>query len=59
MAGLIRATHPWAYRSGQWALLTGTMIDPASGHACYVFRFPDGDADWLPIDDPLAGYEFG
>lgn len=54
---LIRATHPYAYRSGQWARLVGTMDDPETGRRCYSVAFPDGETDWWPVDDEAHGYE--
>ena len=54
----IRGTHPYAFRSGQWARLTGTMEDPETGRVCYAVVFPDGAADWWPVEDAVAGYEF-
>jgi hypothetical protein len=54
---LIRSTHPHAYRSGKWARLVGTMDDPETGRRCYSVMFPDGAADWWPVDDKAHGYE--
>jgi hypothetical protein len=54
----IRATHPDAFRSGQWATLTGTLDDPESGRRCYAVRFPDGESDFWPVQDMEHGYEF-
>ncbi len=54
---LIRATHPYAYRSGKWARLVGTMDDPETGRRCYSVMFPDGATDWWPVDDAAHGYE--
>lgn len=34
------------------------MDDPETGHRCYAVKFPDGAADWWPVDDPDCGYEF-
>lgn len=55
---LIRATHPYAFRSGRWAALVGTVDDPETGCRCYSVLFPDGAADWWPVDDEAHGYEF-
>lgn len=55
----IRGTHPYVFRSGQWATLIGTQDDPETGRRCYAVRFDDGMTDWWPVDDKSAGYEFG
>lgn len=52
----IRATHPYAYRSGEWA--ENAMIVTARGQDCYLVSFPDGRTDLWPVEDPVAGYEF-
>lgn len=57
-AQLIRGTHPYVFRSGQWAELIGTMDDPESGRRQYAVKFPDGATDWWPVNDKAAGYEF-
>lgn len=54
----IRATHHYAFRSGEWAELVGTMDDPETGRRQYAVKFPDGATDWWPVDDTAAGYEF-
>lgn len=53
----IRATHPYAYRSGQWATVLTTVPGPTRD--CYIVEFPDGATDWWVVGDPDAGYEFG
>jgi hypothetical protein len=52
----IRATHPYSYRSGQWAELLTTA--PGTDRDCYVVQFPDGATDFWVVDDQHAGYEF-
>ena len=54
----IRGTHPYIFRSGEWASLVGVMNDPETGRPCYAVVFDDDAADWWPVDDPAAGYEF-
>lgn len=54
---LIRATHPYAFRSGQWARLAGTVDDPATGRRCWSVQFPDGESDFWPVDDGDHQYE--
>lgn len=58
MTDSIRGTHPYIFRSGEWAELIGTMDDPETGRRCYAVKFPDGATDWWPVDDTAAGYEF-
>jgi hypothetical protein len=53
----IRGTHPYVFRSGQWARLTGTVDDPETGRRCYSVVFEDGATDFWPVDDTAAGYE--
>ncbi len=57
-AQLIRGTHPYVFRSGQWARLVGTVDDPETGRRCYSVMFADGATDWWPVEDDAAGYEF-
>jgi hypothetical protein len=53
----IRATHPYGFRSGEWAEVLTTA--PAAGGAdCFVVRFGDGVTDWWRVADPDDGYEF-
>lgn len=52
----IRTTHPWGFRSGEWAtLLTITQVN---NRCCYVVIFPDGVTDSWVISDVMAHYEF-
>jgi hypothetical protein len=54
----IRGTHPYVFRSGQWARLVGTVDDPETGRCCYSVVFEeDGATDFWPVDDTAAGYE--
>jgi hypothetical protein len=59
----IRAMHPYAYRSGQWAEILA--VAPANGDRdilqpgdCYIVRFADGATDFWPVFDDAARYEF-
>ncbi|WP_104086548.1 hypothetical protein [Arthrobacter sp. GMC3] len=57
----IRSQHPYAYRSGQWALITGTAKICAHENqtrGCYQLRWPDGATDDWAIEDPAADYEY-
>jgi len=56
----IRSTNPFAFRSGQWARITGTAMLPVRGEdrACYLIEFGDGTCDFWPVQDPGADYEF-
>lgn len=59
--GFIRATHPDAFRSGEWARLRGTTALPGfpeGDRVCYLVEFPDGAADFWPVGGPERGYEF-
>ena len=65
VTALIRATHPYSYRSGEWAVITGTTVyPPGIERACYTVRFPDGAEDIWVMDDSgepegyRHGYEF-
>lgn len=52
----IRFTHPFGFRSGEWAEITGKVT--INGRDCHSVRFLDGVTDSWPIVDPVAGYEF-
>lgn len=61
----IRATHPYGFRSGQWAKVTGVRYLPKQSpprerpaRAVYVVQFVDGFTDLWPIYDPSDPYEF-
>jgi hypothetical protein len=51
----VRQTHPYGYRSGEWA--KALTIVESYGRDCWLVEFSDGARDWWPIDDPMAGYE--
>jgi hypothetical protein len=60
-ATLIRATHRYAFRSGEWATLKGTTELPGfpeGDRKCYLVEFDDGVTDFWPVDDNTHGYEF-
>lgn len=50
----IRSSHPYAYRSGEWALIIGTDYECG----CYQLKWPNGDTDDWAIIDPVANYQF-
>jgi hypothetical protein len=52
----IRATHPYSFRSGEWATIVGRT--DIRGRDCYAVRFDDGMSDFWVAGDPVAGYEF-
>ena len=61
----IRATHPDAYRSGQWAKVVKTAFKPERfgerpqpARPVYEIEFVDGKIDQWPVYDEVAGYEF-
>lgn len=51
----VRQTHPYGFRSGQWARALTTV--ESFGRPCWLVEFPDGAQDWWPIEDANAGYE--
>jgi hypothetical protein len=51
----VRRTHPYGFRSGEWARVLTTV--ESRGRACWLVRFPDGVTDWWVIEDPDAVYE--
>jgi len=53
---LIRATHPYGFRSGQWAILR--CVVPGPERDCYLVEFDDGVTDFWPVNDPSDPYEF-
>lgn len=53
---LIRGTHPYAYRSGQWAELTGYA--QLADRECYKVVFSDGADDLWPVHESGYDYEF-
>lgn len=52
----IRTTHPYGFRSGEWAQLL-TIAPAPEGRDCYVVRFPDGATDYWVVNDPDGQYE--
>lgn len=50
----IRTTHPYGFRSGQWARLIG--VEWVGYRPCYSVRFSDGVTDQWVMADPH--YEF-
>lgn len=57
---LIRALHPYAFRSGEWAELKGTTDLPGfpeGDRCCYLVEFPDGMTDFWPVKNSGYGYE--
>lgn len=53
---LIRTTHPYGFRSGEWAMLR--CIIPGPDRDCYLVEFGDKVTDFWAVGDPGAGYEF-
>jgi hypothetical protein len=53
---LIRTTHPYGFRSGQWATLQCTV--PGPDRDCYLVEFADGTTDFWVVGDPDGDYEF-
>ena len=52
----IRGTHPYCFRSGQWAHVHSRGYN--DGVPVYIVVFDDGRTDLWPIEDATAGYEF-
>ena len=53
---LIRSSHPYAYRSGQWARIIAVV--PALDRDAWLIEWPDKATDVWAINDPAAEYEF-
>lgn len=60
MLPTMRATHPAAFRSGEWARIIGVGVIGIDGKSrcCFVVEFVDGVNDHWPIEDASMGYEF-
>lgn len=61
----IRASHPSAYRSGQWAKVVAVRYlpqkygdSPRVARPVYLVEFIDGKQDQWPVYDDVAEYEF-
>ncbi len=53
---LIRWVHPFGFRSGQWADITGvSMAKPndLEPRLCFTVKYEDGVIDSIPISDTL------
>lgn len=48
-----RGTHEYSFRTGQWALVIGTIFKE---RLCFLIEFPDGQLDYTPVID-IANYE--
>lgn len=53
----IRGTHPYAYRSGEWAKIVDIELTQVRGKTrwVWVMRWPDGAEDRSPIHN--SGYD--
>lgn len=55
----IRATHPYGFRSGQWAIVIGVVWSNEHNRPCYKVIFPeDAVVDFWPLQDTSDSYEF-
>ena len=54
---LIRGTHPYHFRSGEWARLLTVVEAPDPARDCYVVQFGDGVTDFWVVEDDAARYE--
>lgn len=52
----IRQTHPYGYRSGEWAHLFSIQHNE-DGQDVWIVEFPDGAMDAWPSWDGDAGYD--
>jgi hypothetical protein len=52
----VRATHPYAFKSGEWAQIVGET--ERNGRPCWLLVWSDGATDEWVTNDPHAGYEF-
>lgn len=54
----IRATHPYGFRSGEWALVLGVgQMAGSEPRDSIIVQFSDGEIDTWPVKDPLDPYE--
>jgi hypothetical protein len=55
----VRSEHPYAFRSGEWALVTKLVRVSVLGDLmCWEVKFPDGVEDLWAVEDKMADYEF-
>lgn len=54
----IRGTHPYAFRSGQWARIVSRDTRLSDGRPTVLVEFSDGVTDVWVLDDEAAGWEF-
>lgn len=54
----IRGTHPYSFRSGQWALIVAHSTRVEDGRPTVLVEFPDGVTDTWLVDDEAASWEF-
>lgn len=54
---MIRHTHPYGFRSGEWARVQ--YVVEARERECYLVEFADTVTDLWLVDDPDERYEFG
>lgn len=54
-ARFVRARHPYAYRSGEWAQIVGTI--ERDGERLWLVIWPDGATDEWVVNDDVADYE--
>lgn len=58
MTTFIRGTHPYAFRSGEWAVLeyVDTVLLHSEERQCFRVRFEDGVDDLWPVHN--SGYDY-
>lgn len=56
----IRGTHPYSFRSGEWAKVKGiAMIQPdwVEPRLAFICEYADGVIDYMAVDDFDSNYE--
>ena len=57
----IKGTHPYSFRSGEWADIDGAVMSKPEGleeRPVFVCRFEDGTVDYIAVSDDI-NYELG
>lgn len=54
----VRGTHPYVFRSGEWAKIIAHDTRERDGRPTVLVEFLDGVTDTWVMDDEAAGWEF-